>query len=49
MCVVVLKMGHSGDGCFSSSILLKDECGWEICVLSWARVRQIDLGSVLLE
>ena len=53
-CVVVcgsdLQRGHSGDGCLSSSILYKYERSMgPLFVLSWARVRQVALGSVVSE
>ena len=42
--------GHSGDGCLSSSILFEYECRvGHLFVLCWARVRQVSMGSVVLE
>ena len=51
-CVVVcgsdLPIGHSGDGCLSSSILFKYECSiGRLFVLSWVRVRRVAMGSVV--
>ena len=53
-CVVVggsdLQSEHSGDGCLSSSILLKYERSrGHLLVLSWARVRRVVLGSIVSE
>ena len=43
-------MGHSGDGCVSSSILFNYECRvGHLFVLNWARVRRVALGSVVSE
>ena len=42
MCGSVLQRGHSGDGCLTSSILLKYERGrGDVFVLSWTRVRRV--------
>ena len=50
VCGSVLQRGHSGDGCLSSSILFKYERSrGHLFVLSWARVRRVAWGSVLLE
>ena len=51
-CVVVcgsdFQRGHSGDGCLSSSNLFKYERSMgHSFVLSWARVRQVALRSVV--
>ena len=53
-CVVVcgsnLQRGHSGDGCFTSSILFKYERSrGYLFVLSWASVRRVARGSVVSE
>ena len=47
-CVVCgsdLQMGHSGDGCLSSSILVKYESRWGHLFVLMARVRRVALGS----
>ena len=50
MCGSVLERGHSGDGCLTSSILFKYERSREhLFVLSWAMVRRVARGSVVLE
>ena len=50
VCVLVLKMGHSADGCLSSSILFKFSCRvGHLFVLNWASIRSVDLGSVVSE
>ena len=50
-CVVCgsdLQRGHSRDGCLSSSILFKYESSrGHSFVLSWARVRQVVMESVV--
>ena len=53
-CVVLcgsdLQRGHSSDGCLSSSILFKYASSrGHLFLLSWARVRRVALGSVVLE
>ena len=53
-CVVVrrsdLQRGHSGDGCWTSSILFKYERSrGPLVVLSWVRVRRVARGSVVSE
>ena len=49
VCGSDLKRGHSGDRCLSSSILFKYESSkGHLFVLSWARVRRVALGSVVL-
>ena len=46
MCGSDLQRGHCSDGYLSSSILFKYESnGGHGFVLSWARVRRVDLGS----
>ena len=51
-CVVCgsnLQREHSGDGCFTSSILFKyKRSRGHLFVLSWARVRRVAQGSVVL-
>ena len=42
MCGSVLQRGHSGDGCLTSSILIKYERSrGHLFVLNWARVRRV--------
>ena len=52
-CVVsvsVLHRGHSGYGCLTLSILFKfGRSRGHFFVLSWARVRRVPRGSVVLE
>ena len=52
-CVVCgsdLQRGHSGDGCLTSSILLKYErSGGHLFVLSWAKARRVARGSIVSE
>ena len=49
LCVVLICRGHSGDGCWSSSILFKYERSMgHLFVLSWARVRRVALVFVTL-
>ena len=52
-CVVVcgsgLQRGHSGDGCFTSSILFKYERSMgHLFVLGWARVRRVAPASYIV-
>ena len=43
-CVWMLQRGHSGDGCVLASTLCKyDLRKGDLFVLSWARVRRIDV------
>ena len=50
MCSSVLQRGHSGDGCLTLSILFEYERSrGHLFVLSWARVQQVALGSVVSE
>ena len=50
MCGSGLQRGNSGDGCLTSSILFKYERSMgHLFVLSWARVRRVDRGSVVSE
>ena len=50
VCGSILKMGHSCDGCLSSSILFKYECRvGHLFVLNWARVRRVAMDSVVSE
>ena len=50
VCGSALQGGNSGNGCLSSSILLKYERSMgQLFVISWARVRWVVLGSVVLE
>ena len=50
LCVVlILQRGYSGDGCLSSSILFKYDSRGNLFALSWARVRRVAHGSVVLE
>ena len=50
VCGSVLQRGHSGDGCLTSSILLKYERSWgHLFVLNWARVGRVARGSVVSE
>ena len=49
-CVWMLQRGHSGDGCVLTSTLCKYDLRKEyLFVLSWARVRQVMLGSLSSE
>ena len=48
-CVWMLQRGHSGDGCVLASTLCKyDLKKGDLFVLSWARVRRVRRGSMLL-
>ena len=48
-CVWMLQRGHSGDGCVLASTLCKyDLRKGDLFVLSWARVRRVRRGSMLL-
>ena len=50
VCGSVLRRGHSGDGCLTSSILVKYEGSrGHLFVLSWAMVRRVARGSVVSE
>ena len=50
VCDSVLQRGHSVDGCLSSLIWFKYECMVRhLFLLSWARVRQVALGSIVSE
>ena len=50
VCDSNLQRGHSGDGCLTSSNLFKYERRWgHLFVMSWARVRRVDRGSVVSE
>ena len=47
-CVLVLLMGHSGDGCDLVSTLCRyDLIKGDLFVLSWARVRSSEVGNYL--
>ena len=49
VCGSVLQRGHIGDGCSTSSILFKYERSrGHLFVLSWASVRRVARGSVVL-
>ena len=49
VCGSVLKRGHSGDGCLTSSILFKYERSrGHLFVLRCARVRRVAWGSDVL-
>ena len=48
--VSYLQRGNCGDGCLSLSILFKYDCSMgHLFVLSCARVRRVDMGSVVSE
>ena len=48
-CVWMLQRGHSGDGCILASTLCKyDLRKGDLFVLSWARVRRVRRGSMLM-
>ena len=50
LCGSDLQRGHSGDGCLSSLILfIYESSRGHLFVLSWAMVRRVALGSVVLE
>ena len=44
-CVWVFQRGHNGDGCDLAST----SCKYDLCVLSWARVRRVRWGSLSSE
>ena len=46
VCVWMLQRGHSGDGCVLASTLCKYDLRKGYYVLSWARVRQSEAGSL---
>ena len=49
-CVWMLQRGHSGDGCVLASTLCKyDLKKGDLFVLSWARVRLVNRGSLSSE
>ena len=49
LCGSVLQREHSGDGWLTSSILFKYERSrGHLFVLSWARIRRVARGSVVL-
>ena len=49
-CVWMLQRGHRGDGCILASTLCKyDLRKGDLFVLSWARVRRVNRGSLSSE